>query len=121
MDTKGTVAASLSLDAVAGDARAGFELASEARYRGVSFATNHAELSPDELTATGRRHLRKILSSKDLVLDAIRVASPRGALTDPASIDRTIDNARKAFLLAADLGVRTVALNVGDLGQSKTP
>jgi sugar phosphate isomerase/epimerase len=55
------------------------------------------------------------------VVDALRVAAPRGGLTDPGTIDRTIDNARKAFLLASDLGVKTVSLNVGDLGHAKTP
>jgi sugar phosphate isomerase/epimerase len=116
-----SIPAALAIDGLSGDARGAFDLASSARYRGISFATNHAELTPDQLGQSARRHLRTTLSSRHLAIEAIRVAAPRGALTDAETIDRTMDNARKAFLLAADLGVKTVALNVGNLGTSKVP
>jgi sugar phosphate isomerase/epimerase len=53
------------------------------------------------------------------VVDSVRVAVPRGSagggLSEAATIDRTLENARKGMLLARELGVRTVALHVGDL------
>jgi sugar phosphate isomerase/epimerase len=121
MPTDPPIRAALSLDALGPDARAAFDLAAAAGYRGVSFATNHAQLSPDALGASARRHLKTLLASKRLSLDALRAAAPRAGLTDPAAIDRTLDNARKAMLLARELGVETVALHVGPVGQSAVP
>ncbi len=121
MSTQARIPASLAIDALGDDARAAFSLASEARFQGIAFATNHPQLTPDELTQSGRRDLKRILSSKQLSLDALRIAGPRTALADPATIDRTIENARKGFHLAHDLGITTVSLNVGNLADSKTP
>jgi sugar phosphate isomerase/epimerase len=115
------IPAALAIDGLPGDTRSALDLAASVRYQGVSFATNHPELAPDQLGQSARRHFKTTLSSRRLAIDSIRVAAPRGALTDTETIDRTMDNARKAFLLAADLGVKTVALNVGNLGTSKVP
>ena len=121
MSNDAPIAASLAIDALGDDARAAFSLAAEARFHGIAFATNHPQLTPDELSSTGRRDLKRILASKHLALDALRIAAPRTALADPATIDRTIENARKGFHLAHDLGITTVSLNVGNLADSKTP
>ncbi|MGN6366988.1 MAG: sugar phosphate isomerase/epimerase family protein [Phycisphaerae bacterium] len=121
MSTPSPIPAALALDPLGDDARAALAIASDARYRGISFATNHAQLTPDELSATGRRDLKRILASKHLSLDAIRIAAPRTSLADPATIDRTLENARKGMNLAHDLGVSTIALNVGNLADAKTP
>ncbi|MCL2647907.1 MAG: sugar phosphate isomerase/epimerase [Phycisphaerales bacterium] len=115
------IPASLALDGLAGDARNAFDLAAEMHYRGIAFATNHPELTPDQLGQTARRHLKTLLTTKRLEIDTIRIAVPKGSLTDPATIDRTLDNAQKAFLLARDLGVKTVSLNVGNLTDNKVP
>jgi sugar phosphate isomerase/epimerase len=113
--------ASLSIDGLTGDARSSFDLASTAGYHGIAFPTNHPELMPDRLDQSARRHLKTVLASKRLDVDAIRVAVPRTSLTDTGTIDRTLDNARKAFLLAHDLGVHTISLHVGNLANSKMP
>jgi sugar phosphate isomerase/epimerase len=110
------VPAALSLDGLAGDAREAFALASEAGYQGIAFATNHAELTPEVLGESGRRHLRKILETKRLGVEAIRAAAPRTGITDMGTIDRTVENVRKAVALARDLGVGTVAVNLGPVG-----
>jgi sugar phosphate isomerase/epimerase len=109
------IAAALSLDGLPGDARAAFDLAAQAGYTGVAIPTNHAELSPDRLGESARRHLRKTLESRHLALAAIRAAAPRNGLTDPATIDRTVENVRKAVTLAGELGVKTVSLFAGPL------
>jgi sugar phosphate isomerase/epimerase len=67
------------------------------------------------LGESGRRHVRTLLAAKGLGIEAIRAAVPRGGLGDPATIDRTLDNARRAMTLARELGVNTVALHVGVL------
>src|SRR5688572_7848103 len=84
-----SIPAALAIDGLAGDARGAFELASSARYAGIAFATNHPELTPDKLGQSARRHLKTLLSSKQLGIQAIRVAAPRGALTETDTIDRT--------------------------------
>ena len=115
------IPAALSIDALPGDARSSFDLAASAHFRGIAFPTNHAELAPDSLDQSARRHLKTILAAKHLSIDSLRIATPRTSLTDTATINRTLDNARKAFLLAHDLGVSTISLNIGNLTGSKMP
>ena len=116
METDARIPAALSLDALgAMDARAAFDLAAESGYRGIAFGNGHPELGSEQLGPSARRHLRAVLSARRLGVESIRAAGPRGGLTDPASIDRTLQNARKAVLLARELGVGTVALHVGTL------
>ena len=121
MSSTAPIPASLSIDGLTGDARSSFDIASHSGYHGIAFPTNHPELMPDRLDQSARRHLKTVLASKQLEVDAIRVAVPRTSLTDTATIDRTLDNARKAFLLAHDLGVSTISLHVGNLAGSKMP
>lgn len=121
MSSHSIIPAALSIDGLTGDARSSFDLAAGAHYHGIAFPTNHAELTPDALGQSARRHLKTILAAKHLAIDSIRVATPRTSLTDSGTIDRTLDNARKAFLLAHDLGVSTVSLNIGNLAGSKMP
>lgn len=110
------IPAALSLDGLpTTDARAGFDFAAASCYRGIAFATNHAQLNPDALGVTARRHVKTILATKHLQIDSLRAAAPLGGLTDATTIDRTLDNARKAIGLARELGVATVALHIGDL------
>ncbi|HVT80073.1 MAG TPA: sugar phosphate isomerase/epimerase family protein [Phycisphaerae bacterium] len=116
MSNAPSVPAALSIEGLpTADARASFDLAAASGYQGIAFATNHPELNPDALGASARRHVKTILSTKHLGIDSVRAAAPRGGLADAATIDRTLDQARKAMLLARELGVRTVSLNVGRL------
>jgi len=117
MSSTSPISASLALDGLGTlDARASFDVASEAHYHGIAFATNHRELNPEALGATARRHVKTILSAKQLEIDSLRAAAPRGGLGDASTIDRTLDNARKAIHLARELGVGTVSLNIGAIG-----
>jgi len=121
MSNTDQIAAALSIDALGSDARVGFDLAANAGYSGIAFATSHPELTPDALGQSARRHLRTILSTKNLSIDSLRIAVPRLSLADPSTIDRAMDNARRGILLAQDLGIKTVSLNIGNLTDSKTP
>jgi sugar phosphate isomerase/epimerase len=115
MGNHGIIPAALALDGIGGDARAGIAVAAGCGYRGIAFATNHPELTPDNLGESARRHLKSMLGGQGLSIESLRAAAPRGGLSDPATIDRTIENARKAMVLARELGVGTVALNIGAL------
>jgi sugar phosphate isomerase/epimerase len=117
METKSQIPAALGLDGLTDfDARGGFELAAGAGYRGIAFATNHRELNPEALGTSARRQVKAILAGKGLRVEAVRAAGPRGGLVDSATIDRTLEEARKAMQLAREMGVGTVNLNVGMLG-----
>src|SRR4051794_25801534 len=119
MSDPSTIPAALALDGLGSlDARASFDVASSARYHGIAFATNHRELNPELLGPSARRHVKTILASKQLEIASVRAAAPRGGLADTAMIDRTLENARKAIHLARELGVGTVALNIGAVGTS---
>ena len=111
------IPAALALDGLSTlDARASFDVASDAKYRGISFATNHRELNPETLGQSARRHVKTILAARQLDIESLRAAAPRGGLADSTTIDRTLENARKAIHLARELGVGTVSLNVGAIG-----
>ncbi|HVS73482.1 MAG TPA: sugar phosphate isomerase/epimerase family protein [Phycisphaerae bacterium] len=109
------IPAALSLDGLNTDARGAFDLAAEAGYEGIAFATNHPELTPGDLGESARRHVKKLLDARHLGIASVRAAAPRAGLADAATIDRTVDNAHAAIELAHDLGVQTVALNVGNI------
>lgn len=119
------IPAALSLDGLPGDARQAFDLASASGYAGIAIPTDHAELSPEQLGPTARRHVLRLLSSQGLTIQTLRVATPRGpeggagGLTDPATIDRTLDAASQALTLARELGVQTLSLAIGSLATSK--
>ncbi|MEI8198215.1 MAG: TIM barrel protein, partial [Phycisphaerae bacterium] len=119
MPNEPQIPAALSFDGLGGDARAAIAIAAAGRYSGVAIATNHPQLLPAELSGSARRHFRKILESHQLHLASLRVAVPRSSFADPATIDRTVDHARTAIALAADLGVTTITLNTGPLDGSK--
>jgi sugar phosphate isomerase/epimerase len=121
MENAPQIPAALGLDGLTDfDARAGFDLAAGAGYRGIAFATNHRELNPEALGASARRQVKTILAGKGLRVEAVRAAGPRNGLADSATIDRTLDQARKAINLAREMGVGTVSLNVGTLGAGAT-
>lgn len=113
------IPAALSFDGLGDDARAALDVAATNGYSGVAISTNHPQLRPADLSLTARRHFRKILESHHLGLAALRVAVPRSGFADPATIDRSMDNAQAAITMAGDLGITTVALNVGQLGSTK--
>jgi sugar phosphate isomerase/epimerase len=116
METNRTIPAALAIDGLSGvDARGGFDLAAGAGYRGVAFATNHPELNPEALGPSARRQVKAILAGKGLRVESVRAAGPRGGLSDSGTIDRTLEQARKAMTLAREMGVGTVAVYVGML------
>src|SRR5438552_1318267 len=117
MSNPSAIPAALALDGLGTlDARASFDVASSAHYHGIAFATNHRELNPEALGPSARRHVKTILAARQLQVDSLRAAAPRGGLADTATIDRTLENAIKAIHLARELGVGTVTLDIGAVG-----
>lgn len=113
------IPAALSLDGLGDDVRASIILAAESGYAGIAFPTNHPQLQAQDFGFTARRHLQRILESHQLGLQSIRIAAPRAGLCDPTTIDRTVDNALKAIVLAHDMGVGNVSLHAGMISDLK--
>jgi sugar phosphate isomerase/epimerase len=59
--------------------------------------------------------VKTVLAGKGLAVESVRAAVPKGGLADAVSIDRTLETARMAMMLAREMGVGTVALHVGML------
>lgn len=70
------------------------------------------ELHPRELTASGRRHLYKILRDLGLHLPSIALEFPGAGLADPASADARIDAFRETLKLCADLRVPLAEVSI---------
>ncbi len=113
MSTTPPIPASLFIGGLPQDARSAFDLASSAHYASVALPSRHDELAPEVLSATGRRHVKKILEMRHLSADALRLATPRTGLTDAANVDEVMTHARAAIELAHDLGIQTLSLNAG--------
>lgn len=113
MSTTPPIAASLFLAGLPQDARSAFDLAASAHYASVALPSRHQELAPEVLSSTGRRHVKKILETKHLSADAIRLATPRTGLTDASNIDQVMTHALATIELAHDLGIHTLSLNAG--------
>ncbi|MFH1419918.1 MAG: TIM barrel protein [Planctomycetota bacterium] len=89
-------------------------------FRAVDLAATDGPVSPDELSQTGRRHLRRHL--EDL---GLRLASLRGPVGGPAyghdaAGERRLDEMRKVIRLAASLRVPTVSTTIGAFEDSGT-
>lgn len=113
MSTTPPIPASLFLAGLPQDARSAFDLAASAHYAAVALPSRHEELAPEVLSETGRRHVKKVLETKHLTADAIRLATPRTGLTDASNVDQVVAHARAAIDLAHDLGIHTLSLNAG--------
>lgn len=71
------------------------------------------EVSPRELSATGRRHLAHHLRGAGLNLIALRADLGGRRLAEPKPLDANLTRLREAFELARDLGARRLWLPLG--------
>ena len=69
-------------------------------------------LKPGELSSTGRRHLRKMLTDLDLTVCAIQYPTRRG-YDSLDELDRRVEGTKSAMQLAYDLGSNVVVNHVG--------
>lgn len=100
--------------------KAALQKAAALRFGHVEMPAGHGELSPGNLSASGRRHLSRFLSGLGLDVAAL-VADVAGTrLTDPASTGERIDRTTQIMGLARDLGVGVVTASVGSLTHPET-
>lgn len=89
-------------------------LASAARLRlpDVEMPAVGGEVDPEELSHTGRRHLRHYVSSLGLQLSALGASLGASGGQD---LERRLDKTRRTVEMAAELGVRVVTTRLGRL------
>ena len=74
------------------------------------------ELKPNELSRTGVRHLRKMLSDLNLKVAAIHFPTRRG-YDDTDNLDRRVEATKSAFEMAYNLGCNVVTNRIGEIPQ----
>ncbi len=85
--------------------------AAEIGAEGLQFDARR-ELTPTELSETGRRQFLKLMSEFNLTVASLSFPNRR-ALYDPADLDRRIAAVKSAMQFAAQLGTQVVTLRAG--------
>lgn len=98
--------------------RRAVRIASEQGAEGVQLCCTGTEVDPEELSWSGRQELKDYLESYGLLLVALRCEE--GALTDPDTVEKRIERAKKVVHLAMDLECRVITSHVGALGYGTT-
>src|SRR5438105_13480615 len=70
------------------------------------------DLSPDDLSRTGVRHLRKMLDDLNLRISAVRYRTRRGYAT-LADLEARIEATKRALTSAYELGASVVVNQIG--------
>jgi sugar phosphate isomerase/epimerase len=78
------------------------------------------ELSPSELSASGRRHLAKLLRDLGLHMPSLALEFPGAGLSDPNFADQRLEQFRETIRLCTDLGVRSAEISLGGVADPKT-
>lgn len=100
------------------DAKRGIRRAAEMGFGGVELSAVYGETAPENLSATGRRHLARTV--RDLGLNFQALIGDVGGMrfTDPARGDEHLDRTRRILELAADMGVPIVAAQIGHFDEN---
>ena len=101
--------------ALAGDVRAAADAAGVAGFRGVQLDAFSSTLDVTELSQTGRRELRHVLSSSDQQLIGLRVdVGPKG-FGPGADVDRLLSQFQRVMEAGKGLGAPLLCVEVGPL------
>ena len=85
-----------------------------AAQRGVRWVelNGRGEIHPDTMTATGLRHLKKMLEERNLRVACLRFQTRRG-YDDPNGLERRVEATKAAMDLAYKLGTSSVINSIG--------
>jgi sugar phosphate isomerase/epimerase len=106
----GVVAAALS-----GDARQAARLARQLGFAGLQFDSRSSSIDLTQLSASGRREFRHMLTSQDQQLIGLRSESGPLGFAPGADVDRALAHIEKIIEAAAGLGVPLVCVDLGPL------
>jgi sugar phosphate isomerase/epimerase len=102
--------------ALARDLRQALRAARDLGFRAVELDARHG-LTPEEISQTGLRQIRKWLGDEGLVVSGVAFPT-RGGYGDADRLEGRIVATKAAIKLAYDLGARIVLNHVGDIPQS---
>lgn len=99
----------VSIEDLRRSVKEGLRIASDMQFRAVELSCAEGELSPANLSASGRRHLRRHCENLGLQISTLTADFSGLRLTDPAAVDERIARTCEVLELAADLGVGVVS------------
>lgn len=102
--------------ALSRDLRKAFRAARDLGFRAVELDARHG-LTPEEVSQTGLRQIRKWLGDEGLVVSAVAFPT-RGGYGDADRLEARIAATKAALKLAYDLGAQLVLNHVGDIPPS---
>lgn len=86
--------------------------------RAIQFEAR-GDLTPGNLSGTGRRELASLARSRQLEIAAVACGLRRG-LAHPDDLEKRMEHVRQVIALAADLGTQRVVLEAGPVGDPKS-
>ena len=103
------------------DAKTGIRRAAELGFRTVEVGVARGELAPENLSATGRRHLARYVHDFGLNLGALLGDVGGARFADADRLEENLDRTRRILELAADLRVPVVAGRIGGFDENVPP
>jgi sugar phosphate isomerase/epimerase len=97
------------------EVRAGLSLAARQGFTAVELAVDGGALAPENLSASGRRHVARLVQNTGMAFTAVACELPGGGLADPRTIDASVARVQRVLQLAADMDVRLVSCAIGDV------
>ncbi|MFH1108304.1 MAG: sugar phosphate isomerase/epimerase family protein [Planctomycetota bacterium] len=94
--------------------------AAELEFHAVELPTVTGDVTPRNLSASGRRHLARYVENLGLDLSALAADIPALRLTDPRTVDERVARTCEIIDLAKDLGTPIVTASVGALTHPET-
>ncbi len=100
--------------------RQAFCKASEMHFRTIEFGVGEGDLSPKNLTGSGRRHVSRFVEGLGLSIASLVADLPGMRLTDPLSVDGRVICTQDIIELASDLHVGVVTTSLGAVAHPET-
>jgi sugar phosphate isomerase/epimerase len=101
-------------------AKEAIRTAGDLGFNAVELPAATGDLSPPNLSSSGRRHLLRYLKDLGLSLAALGADMPGSRFTDPGSADMRIEKTRAILELATELRTHVVTASVGALTHPDT-
>lgn len=108
---------SIRIDCLGVPLKRALDIAARLGVRGVELNAR-GEIHPETLSETGLRHLKKLLSERNLTVAALRFPTRRG-YDNPQDLQRRIEATKSAMDLAYKLGASCVINSIGFIPDDK--
>ncbi len=101
-------------------AKEALQAAAELEFAAVELGAAAGQVTPESLSDSGRRHVRRYIQDLGLRLASLGADIPGLRLTDPRSVEERISRTRRILELARELGAPVVTTGVGALTHPET-